>query len=294
MQPVVVDLASVLRSIEALLARVVGRDVTLRLDLPEEPVRVDIDPSEMEQIAINLALNARDALPEGGTLIMRLTTASPDDTDERSRAVLEVEDDGCGMSAETAARAFEPFFTTKPMGSGSGLGLATVWGVAQRAGGSASVVSQEGVGSTVRIVLPLATSGQVEARASSFSRRLAKGDERILVVEDLDAVSALVGQILEIAGYQPHLCSDPIEAVRIWSDADPGHFDLVLTDVAMPGIDGPEMVRRMTALGREPRVLFMSGYAQTSLPGLDSTVGFIEKPFTAAALTSKIRDVLDG
>jgi two-component system cell cycle sensor histidine kinase/response regulator CckA len=264
-----------------------------------------MDPGHFEQVLTNLAVNARDAMRLGGTLTIATNTIDIDEVYagghpglKPGRFVeLQVTDTGTGMSAETLQRVFEPFFTTKPKGEGSGLGLATVYGIVTQAAGYVSLYSELGRGTRVRVLLPATDqSAPVPDKELSGSKPLKVAAETILVVEDNDDLREVVGRILSRAGYQVIIAANGPEALEA-AQVHAGSIDLLLTDVVMPKMQGKELAQRMAGIRPGLRVLFMSGYAQPSLGeagSLASGVILLDKPFTGPLLLTHVRDVLEA
>jgi len=292
--PQVVCLSVALTELERLLGRIIGEHIDLRFERRSEPVRVVIDPSQLEQVVVNLAANARDAMPEGGTLVVRVErSGAPEGLPAGRYAMLEVQDSGWGMDAETARRAFEPFFTTKPQGSGTGLGLATVYGVAQQAGGTVTLSSGP-AGTTVRVYLPETDAEPPAPAEPPTGDATDGGDETILLVEDEDTVAALVLGVLERKGYRVLLARDGIDALALWEQAPRGSIDLLLTDVVMPRMGGPALARALEQTGHAPPVLFMSGYTSDHLNEVrDGPVDLVQKPFSVRHLLLRVRRAID-
>ncbi len=292
LRPRVVDLFCAVTALERLLSRVLGEEVGVELVGPEEPVRVLIDPVQLEQVVVNLATNARDAMEGGGTITLTVSrTRHPPETLPRgSYGVLDVSDTGPGMAPEVARRAFEPFFTTKPEGQGTGLGLATVYGIAQQAGGLAMVVPGE-VGTTIRVVLP-ETFAPETATPVPMRRDRSGGHETILLVEDEETVADLVSLVLRRAGYRVLVAEGAEAAMALWGGHD--GIDLLLTDVVMPKMGGPALVSALAANGPVPRVLYMSGYTADRLAGVaPDDVDLLAKPFTGPELLARVRRALE-
>jgi PAS domain S-box-containing protein len=296
----VLDLAELLASMQTLLERTVGEGVTLGVQAPEGLWRVEADPSQVEQVLMNLAVNARDAMGGNGTLTVRLENAELDADDARNRADavagryvrLCVRDDGAGMEPDVVERAFEPFYTTKPKGQGTGLGLATVYGIVTQAGGSVTISSAPATGTSVEVLLP-ATGAEPEAAAPSEGEPAksepARG-ETILVAEDEDAVRRLTQRILTRAGYTVIEAVGGAAALAAW-EANEGGIDLLLTDVVMPGMSGKELADR---LGVVP--VFMSGYTDDVMLRHGVEAGqprLVQKPFDAETLLAAVRAALD-
>jgi two-component system cell cycle sensor histidine kinase/response regulator CckA len=303
LQPARIDLNDVVGDMEKMLGRVIGADVEIRTRFQTDLGGVEADRSQLEQVLLNLAVNARDAMPDGGTLSIETanvdvdgySVAEPGVVPAGQYVVLTVTDTGSGMDEATCARVFEPFFTTKEIGKGTGLGLATVYGIVKQSGGFITVDSEPGQGSVFRIFLnrlaPTAAAG-CGARAAAVRA----GSETILLVEDDDAVREIAVGILERNGYRVLAARDGVDALRELRE-NGADVDLLLTDVVMPRLSGSALAERLTAERPPLKVLFMSGYADDAIendgtirPGTD----FIQKPFTASMLAAKVRDVLDG
>jgi PAS domain S-box-containing protein len=301
-QPEVLAVGAVLDDLGRLLRRVIGEDIVLETETASRLGRVLLDRGELEQILLNLAVNARDAMPHGGALTIEVASVDLDEATLAScvgagapgpHVLISVSDTGCGMSARIRRRIFEPFFTTKPAGKGTGLGLSTVFGIVTRAGGAIGVDSTEGAGTRFRIYLPRAIDAREERRGRSTNIAFG-GQERILLVEDDELVRSVTRRILEAAGYQVTAARDGAEAIAC---LDTGcEIDLVLTDVVMPVSSGPDLVAALR--GRIPplKVLFMSGYADHAALDDASADGaiFIAKPFTPHGLLKQLREILGG
>ena len=288
LQPRVIDLNSVVEETEVMLRRLIGADVELvaRLDPDLQPVKAD--PGQLQQVIVNLALNARDAMPGGGRL--ELATRS-----ESAVVVLTVTDTGHGMDEETLAHLFEPFFTTKEPGKGTGLGLATAYGILEQSGGTITARSEPSLGTTFEIRFPSAV-GRAEALAAPASAVAAGGSETVLLVEDYAVVGELVRQVLDSFGYGVIAAADGVEALEVAARHE-GSIDLLLTDLVMPKMGGRELADRLRSLRPGTKVLYMSGYADAQeLDGeqVSEAAGFIAKPFAPNELACKVRDVLDG
>ena len=296
------DLRNLVRDFEKMLERVIGDDITLCIDLNDAPCSVRVDPVQMEQVILNLAINARDAMPDGGKLWIqtRLLTLDPNhvfahaDAKLGRHVELSVRDEGTGMDAETQARIFEPFFTTKAEGRGTGLGLSTVYGIVHQSGGSLVVESELGKGSTFRVFLPV-TQGR-DPWVPAGSSPLTRGSETILLVEDEPEVRRVCALTLRALGYAVVVANDAEHAIKICA-ADERPLHAVLTDVVMPGISGVAMVERLRALRQGLKVLFMSGYTDRQIVDattLNASAAFINKPFTPDALGRQLRLLLDA
>lgn len=301
-RPQTLDLNEVVAGVEQMLRRSIGEHVSLVINPGAGLWSVEADPGQLEQVLVNLAVNARDAMPTGGTLTITTTNQVVDADFASAHAVatpgnyvcLELSDTGAGMPREVLRRAFEPFFTTKPKGEGSGLGLATVYGILTQTGGYVQLYSEPGLGTTVKALLPTTESepAAIEAPARRSHRH---GAETILVVEDEDAMREVTRRILTRNGYTVLVAAGGEEALSTVRHHD-GEVHLLLTDVVMPHVLGKEVAMHIAALRPEIRVLFMSGYAHPVLASrgtLDDGVALIEKPFSEQALISKVRGVLD-
>jgi PAS domain S-box-containing protein len=301
-EPKVVDLNEVLTAMDRMLQRIVGADVEL-VSLPREKLgRVRVDPGGMEQVIMNLVVNARDAMPEGGTLTMETGNVVLDAEYAREHhgvkpgphVMLAVSDTGVGMDRATQARIFEPFYTTKGVGKGTGLGLATVFGIIKQSDGSIWVYSEPGQGTTFKIYLPRVDAAIDSIRAADSSTDL-HGSETIILVEDDDQVRNVAREILLKNGYRVLEARNAGEAM-LHSEKHQGVVHLLLTDVVMPQVSGPELARRLSILRPDMKVLCMSGYPDDSVVRkgiLKSNIAYVQKPFTPAGLTTKVRRVLD-
>jgi PAS domain S-box-containing protein len=303
LQKKVLDLNTTVADVSAMLRRLIGEDVDLLLTLGPGAGRVNADPAQLEQALMNLAVNARDAMPKGGTLGLetdrtRLGPTPPDRPDALPPgpyAVLRVMDTGVGMDAATQARIFEPFFTTKEPGKGTGLGLSMVHGIVRQHGGAIHVRSVVGVGTTFEIYLPQVETATETAGADETGGRPATGHETILLVEDEDDVRALTREVLERQGYVVLEAGDGLQALQV-HEKEGARIDLILTDVVMPRMSGREMVDRVRAVRPDIRVLYMSGYTEDAIVRhgvLEASMRLLGKPFTPSELIGKIREVLD-
>jgi PAS domain S-box-containing protein len=301
-EPRLLDLNKVVTNMRGLLARLIGEDVKIVVNVRPDMAPVTADPGQMEQIVLNLAVNARDAMPNGGTLTIE--TANVDfgqhhtsrhcSVKPGSYVGLTVSDTGTGMTPEVQARLFEPFFTTKEVGKGTGLGLATVHGIVMRCGGSVDVYSEVGQGSSFKVYLPRGTTSPATNEAPRSVAGLRAADETVLVVEDADGLGDLAKRMLERQGYRVLLAPNAAEALRQF-DQTPS-IDVILTDVIMPGGSGPELTRQLISQQPGLKVIYMSGYTEDAITHhgvLDPGIAFIHKPFTAETLGQKIREVLD-
>jgi PAS domain S-box-containing protein len=296
-QPKVLDLNEAIESTGKMLSRLIGEDVALVTQLRQGLSPVYIDRGQVEQVIMNLAVNARDAMPRGGRLTIETDEIDLRDGSDELRpgtyVRLRVADTGCGMTEEVRGRIFEPFFTTKGTGRGTGLGLATVYGIVRQASGLVSVESQVGTGSVFTILLP-AVSAPV-APVAADTRAPPRGTETILLVEDEDAVRKLAREVLQQAGYTVLEAARGAEALRI-ADTHEGSIDLLLTDVVMPGLGGRDLADAVRARRPPIKVLYMSGFTDDAVVRHGVSVAadaLLQKPFSPLALTRKVRSVLD-
>jgi PAS domain S-box-containing protein len=298
-QPKPVDLEPVISGIDKMLQRTLGNHIRLETSLEAGLTTVLVDPGEVEQVIVNLAVNARDAMPDGGALTIRAQNVKID-VDEASRlhpeprpgryVELAVEDEGEGMTVEALARAFEPFFTTKPLGKGTGLGLATVYGIVRQIGGAVAIDSERERGTVVKTYFPTTDAKPAEGPEPVPLARRGDG-QTVLLVEDEEAVRRIAVRILSGNGYSVIETSGGAEALEICEDGDV-KFDLMLTDVIMPEILGTELVERARALRPDLKALFMSGYMEPMGEVPELRGDLIEKPFSAQVLLDRVRDAL--
>lgn len=297
-----VDVASTLESLVALIRRVIGENITVTTHAEDNLWPILADPVQVEQSLVNLAINARDAMPNGGTLQIIARNAPRPKGERRpdgevrpgDYVQITVTDTGIGMDEATRTRMFEPFFTTKPHGQGTGLGLSTVYGFVRQCGGSIAVLSTPGKGTSLELLLPRASDrAPATPKSRSHSEDARRGTETVLVAEDEEAVRALAVQSLQRSGYQVIAAASGEEAIRVAGTFD-GTIHLLLTDVVMPGMKGPELAARLRALRPGLKVLLMSGYAAdvvTQGDLMDATM--VSKPFSPSALARAVRDALD-
>jgi len=300
--PAVIDLNEIVSGMRTLLERVLGEDVHLIMDLDVSLGPVTADPGQLEQVILNMAVNARDAMPEGGRLTLEtrhVDVAPPSDRQKVELApgsyeVVSISDTGHGMDAATVARAFEPFFTTKAVGKGTGLGLATAYGIVKQSGGHITIYSEPGIGTTLRIYLP-GTEAPESAPVAVEETGARQGTEVVLLSEDDANLRALTRDILESAGYTVLEGQDVEDALRIAEDED-GTIQLLLTDVVMPRMNGRVLADAVKRFRPDVKVLYMSGYTDDAIVHhgvLDPGTALLPKPFTPAALARKVREVLD-
>jgi CheY-like chemotaxis protein len=301
LHPQVLDLNAVVTNLGKMLGRLLGEDVALETDLRRGIGPILADPGQIEQVLLNLAVNARDAMPTGGTLAVRTANAevaadhAPPGVKPGQFVVLTVSDTGTGMTDEVRAHIFEPFFTTKEVGQGTGLGLATVHGIVEQSGGFVEVESRPGEGATFRVYLPQAAKAG-GGGSSHVEPAAARGTETVLLVEDEPAVRALAARVLRQKGYAVLEAGGGREAVAA-ARAHRGRVHLLVTDVVMPGQGGRALAEALRADNPELRVLFVSGYTDDAMVRhgiLADRVHFLQKPFTPAALAAKVREVLDA
>jgi CheY-like chemotaxis protein len=304
MVPEVVDVNASLRSVAGLLRRLIGEDIRLilRLDPALGPVRVD--PTQLEQVVMNLAVNARDAMPRGGSLSITTRNIAFDAVLRKEHPdliagpgiVLELRDGGEGMDESILSHLFEPFFTTKPKGKGTGLGLSTVFGIVKQSGGDISVESRPDQGTTFRVYLPRAARQPAAARPAPAAAPLRRGSETVLVVEDEEPVRSLAARFLRGQGYRVLTAGGAGEALRVAENIE-GPLDILVTDVVMPGLSGRELSRRLCRRRPALKVLFISGYAEEVIAHhgvLEPGIAFLPKPFTRQRLLRKVRETLDA
>jgi PAS domain S-box-containing protein len=304
LQPKVLDLNAVIPEMEKMLRRLIGEDIVLETVLESSLGQVKADPGQIEQIVLNLSVNARDAMLGGGRLTIETSNVSLEQAYRNQQVLiraghyvmLSVSDNGCGMEAETQARIFEPFFTTKELGKGTGLGLSTVYGIVKQSEGAIWVYSEVGKGTTFKIYLPRVDDVGHTSEQTRQLRPVPRGSETILVVEDEDIVRALSTEILEKHGYRVLSAANGPEGLRLCREFS-GRIDLLITDVVMPQMSGRELAERLALIRPETRVLYMSGFTDDAIVRhgvLDDDVFFIQKPFSPDALAFKTRSVLDS
>jgi two-component system, cell cycle sensor histidine kinase and response regulator CckA len=295
--PRIVDVNALIRNNESLLRRTLRENVELRLELLEGVGCIQIDPNEFEQLLLNLVLNARDAIEEGGVLTIATELYLPlasGPVAAQPRVCVDVRDTGVGIPPETLEHIFDPFFTTKELGKGTGLGLSCVYSIVRQAGGAIDVQSEPGAGTWFRMSFPLHTGTPTMLRPGSVAGAVVGGTETVLLVEDNDAVRSSAALVLESFGYRVLAASRPGEALTIARHV--GRIDLVLSDVVMPEMSGVELAGHLTKLYPGTPVLFMSGYAQGAVEqqGLIDVAGrLLPKPFTARELAVQVRKALD-
>jgi CheY-like chemotaxis protein len=299
-----VDLNGIVRDLEKLLRRLIGEDVQLEMIYRADPAFVKVDPGQLEQVVMNLVVNARDAMPAGGRLTIETANVEFDKAlpHEKpalaggSHIMLTVTDTGVGMDPDTAARAFEPFFTTKELGKGTGLGLAMAYGIITQSGGDIRMLTESGQGTAFRIYLPRVERGiEVEKQPAPFELQTEKRSETILVLEDEKALRALIREVLSKEGHTVLATGDPDEAIALCRQ-HPGTISLLITDIVLPKSSGTAVAELIAGMRPDVRIIYTSGY-----PGkinVSATLRrhgsvFFEKPFTAETLVRKVRAVLD-
>lgn len=304
MAPRVLSLNDVVTDMEGMLRRLIREDIDLRTVLADDLGAVRADPGQLEQVIMNLGVNARDAMPNGGKLTIETANVSIDDAYVETHPVvipgpyvmLVVSDTGKGMNEVTKARIFEPFFTTKAKGQGTGLGLATVYGIVKQSGGYIWVYSEPDRGASFKVYLPRVDAKVEAAETGAAKLDLLRGSETILLCEDQPEVRSLTRRVLGAQGYDVLVAGDGQEALLL-ADARTGPIHLLVTDVVMPGMTGPDVARQLATARPTMKVLYLSGYADESIVRhgvLDSGVAFLQKPFTTELLARKVREVLNA
>jgi signal transduction histidine kinase len=301
LEPKLLDLNEVVRQTDKMLSRLIGEDLLLSLSLADRLGRVKADPGQIDQVLMNLVVNARDAMPKGGRLTIETCNVELDtgytqyhlEVEAGPYVMLAVSDTGVGMDPDTRGRIFEPFFTTKPAGTGTGLGLSTVFGIVKQSGGHIYVYSEPGQGSTFKIYLPVA-KGEPPVAEPTVGPQAPSGTETLLLVEDDDAVRAVTRLALERSGYTVLEAASGREAIAM-AEHHSGRIDLLISDVVMPEIGGREVAEAITEARPQTKVLYLSGYTDDAVVRhgiLRAEVAFLQKPFTPAALARKVRKVL--
>jgi len=303
LQPKLISLNLVIEDMDKMLERLIGEDIEVQTILDPNLDAVKADPGQMEQVILNFCINARDAMPEGGSLTIETKNVDVDELQaaphfpvKAGRYVrLNVSDTGAGMDKETMSHVFEPFFTTKGPEKGTGLGLATVYGIVEQSGGHVCVYSEPGQGSTFSVYLPAAVAQEQPQELVSKPAELARGTETILLVEDAAPLRAMTRELLENGGYTVLEAADGHQAMRICEEFD-GNISLLVTDVVLPKIQGPALAQKLTEAKTGLKVLYISGYADSIVSGgvLKAGSAFLQKPFSADDLARKVREVLDA
>jgi CheY-like chemotaxis protein len=303
LQPKVLNLNTVVADIEGMLRRLIGEDIELLTILDPSPGQVEADPGQIDQVLMNLAINARDAMPRGGKLTIETSAVylneeyASQHTSVRPGhyVMLAISDDGCGMDEATKQHMFEPFFTTKEVGKGTGLGLSTVYGIVKQSGGNIWVYSEVGQGTTFKIYLPRLDMVVSETVPDTDPTALQQGTEIILLVEDDEMIRAMSREMLELLGYRVMEAATGEDAISL-SDEFQEEIDLLMTDVVMPGMSGSQLAERLATRRPQMKVLYTSGYTAESIVHhgvLDAGIQFLEKPFTCQRLSKKVRDILE-
>jgi signal transduction histidine kinase/CheY-like chemotaxis protein len=304
LEPKVLDLKAIVTGTEKLLRRLIGEDVQLTTALAPDLGAVKADPVQLEQIIINLAVNARDAMPTGGRLTIEAANVEMDEVYVRSHAparpghyvMLAMSDTGIGMDEQTKARIFEPFFTTKERGKGTGLGLATVYGIVKQAGGFIWVYSEPARGTSFKVYLPRVDEPVEPAVARTATAEPGRGTETVLVVEDAASVRMVTRQVLDRYGYAVLEAPNGDTALRL-AVKHHGPIHLLLTDVVMPGLSGRQLAEQLAQLRPDMKVLYVSGYGDSAVVHhgiLEAGVAYLQKPFTPESLARRVRDALDA
>lgn len=300
LQPTTLEVNALIQNVMSMLRRLIREDIELEARLQPVPT-IKADPGQVEQILVNLVVNASDAMPEGGRLIIETATADIAESHRPARIppgtylALAISDTGTGMTPEVQKNIFEPFFTTKTRTGGTGLGLATVYGIVRQSEGHISVDSQPGRGTTFTIYFPQ-TTDTAPTRATRIVAEVRGGSETVLLVEDEMSVRLLTRVLLERSGYKVLDTGNSKQAVEL-ADSCEGPIDLLITDVVMPGLSGREVFSQVAARRQNIKVLFMSGYTDDAIIRhgvLNAQTGFLQKPFTAEGLARKVREILDG
>jgi signal transduction histidine kinase/ActR/RegA family two-component response regulator len=302
LQPKILDVNRLIGTLTSMLRRLIGEDVDLQLELREGLGQVNADPGQIEQVLMNLVVNARDAMPRGGTLTIETSNVNLDESYTRTHVTLKpgayvmiaVSDTGTGMDENTKQHAFEPFFTTKAPGRGTGLGLSTVFGIVRQSGGGVDIYSALGKGTSAKVYLPRIDQPEIVETPERRAKE-SKGTETILIAEDDEMVRSLVKETLLRQGYDVLDAAGPVEAQKI-AETHRGAIHLLITDVVMPKINGRDLAARLSKRRPLMKVLYMSGYTDGAVVNngiLRKEVAFLQKPFTPAGLAQKVRDVLE-
>ena len=305
LEPRILNLNVVLNDVEQLLRRVIGDDIELEFQAEPQLGNAEADPGQLEQVIVNLAINARDAMPRGGKLVIATANLDLDEAYADRRVVvrpgsyvqLVVSDTGCGMDEQTQSRVFEPFFTTKEQGKGTGLGLATVYGIVKQSGGYIWVYSELGYGTTFKIYFPLVAAAVQSRVRVPLSEDSPRGSETILAVENDSSLREVTCELLQSSGYTVIPAGSPEEALRL-AERHAGPIDFLLTDVIMPGMNGRELATQLSVARPGIEILYVSGYTEGVVRDgvhgvLEPGLAFLQKPYTRQALTRKIREILD-
>jgi PAS domain S-box-containing protein len=303
-QPVVLDVRKIIQRTQAMLERIIGEDIEFQVLMEDSVGSIKADPGQIEQVLLNLAANARDALPKGGRITIRASNVELDASDKKKHnpivpgpyVMLSIEDTGCGMDLKTQARIFDPFFTTKEMGKGTGLGLATVYGIVKQTGGYIWVYSEVGHGTIFRVYLPRVGKAVQTAEREPSEIEDLQGSETILLAEDSESLREMAEEYLKSIGYTVLSAVSGEKALQLAKDFE-GPIHLLLTDVVMPEMSGPELANQLASLRPGLMIIFTSGYTDDAIARqgiLDPEVAFIQKPYRPKALAKKIRQVLNA
>lgn len=303
-QPLVLNVPKIIARTQAMLQRIIGEDIEFKVIVEDSVGSIKADPGQIEQVLLNLAANARDAMPKGGRLSIHASNVELDESDRKKHApvvpgpyvMLAIEDTGCGMDLKTQARIFDPFFTTKALGKGTGLGLATVYGIVKQTGGYIWVYSELGHGTIFRVYLPRVGKAIQTAQREASETEALQGSETILLAEDSESLREMAQEYLESIGYRVLSAVSGEKALQRAKDFQ-GPIHLLLTDVVMPEMSGPELANHMTSLRPGVKIIFTSGYTDDAITRqgiLDPKVAFIQKPYRPKALAKKVRQVLNG
>ena len=300
-EPKVLDLNEIVRGALGMAARLLGEEIEVVVHPAPLLPSVRVDPGQFEQVLINLAVNARDAMPQGGRFIVETSSVELDEEYTRlhpnvspgTYVLLAVSDTGVGMDPVTLEHCFEPFFTTKPRGHGTGLGLSTCYGIVNQSGGHITVYSERGRGTTFRIYLPACSEPARRPRPARVTRSSPGGSETVLLVEDDALVRGIAVRTLREHGYEVLEAASADEALARSAQAG-GTIHLLLTDVVLPGLGGDEIAKRLAAVRPDMRVLYTSGFAEKMVAQRSTRPPFLAKPYTPAALAAKVREVLDA
>ena len=304
LEPKILDVNTVVSDIERMLRRLIGEHIELKTRKEADLWKVRADPGQIEQAILNLVINARDAMPNGGTLAIQTNNTSLDEayaskhlpTQTGEYVEVAVSDTGSGITDEVMARLFEPFFTTKEVGKGTGLGLSTTYGIVKQSGGYLWCESEVGLGTTFRVFLPRVDEPVTHPEKRAAPAPIHPGDETVLLVEDEPEVRSLVQRILKTQGYTVVTAANPDEAIAVAREFK-GTIQVMVTDVVMPGMSGLQLAERLMPTRPNMRVLFVSGYTHDTIGHqgvLDPGTAFLQKPFTPNALARKVREVLEG
>jgi CheY-like chemotaxis protein len=305
-EPRIVSLNRLVSNMEKMLHRLLGEHIIIKFFPAPDIPNVKVDPAQMEQVIMNLAVNAGDAMPEKGSLTIKTAVVYLDenhcrrypDTEPGNYVLLSVSDTGCGMDEETMELIFEPFFTTKERGKGTGLGLSTVYGIVKQSGGHTRCDSRKGEGTTFEVYIPASgdTGGDETVEPEGGKPKVMKGAESLLVVEDEEDLRGVVIHILKDLGYNVYEAENGVHALDICRRLENEKIDLLVTDIVMPEMNGKELARKMTELFPGIKVIFITGYDEDKIVGRDELEEgqfFLTKPFTPRLLGKKIRDILD-